>query len=91
MLTAKGRRARDGYRRLAWAIEERWETRFSKKAIDRLRNALKSLVGEPTAQCSPLFHGLEPYPEDWRAAVPRPETLPHYPMVLHRGGFPHGS
>jgi hypothetical protein len=27
----------------------------------------------------------------WRASVPNPETLPHYPMVLHRGGYPDGS
>jgi hypothetical protein len=38
-----------------------------------------------------LFDGLEPYPDGWRASVPRPVTLPHYPMVLHRGGFPDGS
>src|SRR6266567_3548963 len=24
-------------------------------------------------------------------AVRRPATLPHYPMVLHRGGYPDGS
>ena len=29
--------------------------------------------------------------DGWRAAVPKPETLPHYPMLLHRGGFPDGS
>jgi hypothetical protein len=27
----------------------------------------------------------------WRASLRRPATLPHYPMVLHRGGFPDGS
>jgi hypothetical protein len=34
---------------------------------------------------------VEPYPEGWRASVPRPEVLPDFPMVLHRGGFPDGS
>ena len=34
---------------------------------------------------------LEPYPDNWRASVRRPATLPHYPMVLHRGGYPDGS
>jgi len=29
--------------------------------------------------------------EGWRASVPRLEQLPHYPMILHRGGFPDGS
>lgn len=38
-----------------------------------------------------LFEGLEPYPDGWRAKVPRPSTLPHFPMVLHRGGYPDGS
>jgi len=38
-----------------------------------------------------LMRGLEPYPDGWRAKVRRPEILPHYPMVLHRGGYPDGS
>ncbi len=40
---------------------------------------------------SPLFTGLEPDPAGWRGAVRKPRTLPHYPMVLHRGGYPDGS
>ena len=40
---------------------------------------------------SPLMAGLEPYPDNWRAGTPPPRTLPHFPMVLHRGGFPDGS
>jgi hypothetical protein len=39
----------------------------------------------------PLFLALEPYPGNWRARVRPPATLPHYPMVLHRGGYPDGS
>jgi DNA-binding MarR family transcriptional regulator len=35
--------------------------------------------------------GLTPYPDGWRASVRKPESLPHYPMVLHRGGYPDGS
>jgi hypothetical protein len=27
----------------------------------------------------------------WRARVPAPAALPHYPMTLHRGGYPDGS
>jgi hypothetical protein len=47
------------------------------------------LVGEPTAPRSPIFGGLEPHPDGWRAAVRKPNTLPHYPMVLHcMAGFP---
>ena len=38
-----------------------------------------------------LWKGAEPYPDGWRAAVRRPTTLPHYPVISHRGGFPDGS
>jgi hypothetical protein len=43
------------------------------------------------ADKSRLLLGLKPYADGWRAAVREPETLPHFPMVLHRGGFPDGS
>ena len=49
-----------------------------------------------------LSEGLHPYPDGWRArkryveqtnAVIDDPTgrLPHYPMVLHRGGWPDGA
>jgi len=91
VLTAKGRRARDAYHQLVWVIEERWQARFGKGTMRGLWEWLEQLVGQPTAQLSPLFRGLEPYPDGWRASVPRPDGLPHFPMVLHRGGFPDGS
>lgn len=91
VLTAEGRQAQDNYRRLIWDIEERWHSRFGKDAIRRLRKSLDQLLGEPTSRLSPLFRGLEPYPHRWRASLPKPEGLPHYPMVLHRGGYPDGS
>ena len=54
--------------------------------------ALERLVGDPgDLAASPLGPGLEPYPDNWRADVRAPRTLPHYPMVLHRGGYPDGS
>jgi len=72
-------------------IEERRQARFGKEAILSLRDSLEHLVGEPSAEMSPLFRGLEPYPDGWRASVRKPNTLPHYPMVTHRGGYPDGS
>jgi DNA-binding MarR family transcriptional regulator len=90
-LTPKGREAQDAYRQLFGIIEQRWQARFGKGCIRTLRDSLERLVGEPTAQRSPLFRGLDPYPDGWRASVRKPNTLPHYPMVLHRGGFPDGS
>ena len=91
VLTSKGREAQDAYYQLVWAIEERWHKRFGIQSVRRLRESLERLAGEPAAPKSPLWLGLEPYPEGWRASVPRPEGLPHYPLVLHRGGFPDGS
>lgn len=90
-LTPKGREAQDAYHQLLDVIEQRWPSRFGKDDIRNLRESLERLVGEPTAQLSPLFKGLEPYSDGWRASVRKPDTLPHYPMVLHRGGFPDGS
>ena len=90
-LTRKGREAQNAYHRLLGAIEARWQERFGKHNVRSLRDPLERLVGEPTAQNSPLFRGLEPYPDGWRASVRKPTTLPHFPMVLHRGGFPDGS
>jgi DNA-binding MarR family transcriptional regulator len=90
-LTPKGRQARDAYGRLVGAIEERWQEKYGKHSVDTLRESLERLTGGPGTQLSPLFGGLEPYPEGWRASLPKPAELPHFPMVLHRGGFPDGS
>jgi DNA-binding MarR family transcriptional regulator len=89
-LTPQGRLEQDAYRRRLSLIEERWQARFGRETISNLRESLEPLVGEPTSS-SPLFLGLEPYPDGWRASVRKPDTLPHYPMVLHRGGYPDGS
>jgi hypothetical protein len=57
----------------------------------RLRAALEPLVVDPNRGRSPLLAGLQPYEDGWRAAVRAPQTLPHFPMVSHRGGYPDGS
>jgi len=80
-LTPKGREAQDAYRQLLGIIEERWQARFGEETISTLREALGRLVGEPTAQLSPLFRGLEPYPDGRRTSARKPNTLPHYPLV----------
>ena len=90
-LTAKGQKTREAYRRRIESVEERWREQYGKKTVQGLREALEKLAGNGTAAQSPLFQGLEPPPEGWRASVRRPGTLPHFPMVLHRGGFPDGS
>jgi DNA-binding MarR family transcriptional regulator len=91
-LTPKGYEAMDTCQQLFSSIEAEWQVRLGKDAVRNLRPSLEPLVGDATsASSSPLFRGLEPYPDGWRASIPKPNILPHYPMVLHRGGFPDGS
>lgn len=90
VLTAKGLAARKKYFDLLQTIEARWQATFGKK-MPALRSSLESLASDGTAPSSPLFQGLVPYPGNWRASLPLAAVLPHYPMVLHRGGYPDGS
>jgi DNA-binding MarR family transcriptional regulator len=106
-LTPKGQRAQEAYRLLLAAIEERWETRFGADSIGGLRAALQGLLsqaagGQAAGGQPRMSQGLRPYPDGWRAQRPYVTqttavvadpagTLPHYPMVLHRGGWPDGS
>ena len=72
-------------------VEQRWRERFGDEVVDGLVTSLEPLATAPDGEPPPLFAGLEPYPENWRASARHPATLPHYPMVLHRGGYPDGS
>lgn len=89
VLTPEGGNAKRRYHEVLNAIEGRWADAFG-EPLEHLRATLERLAGDGSP-ASPLFSGLNPSPENWRAAVPRPEVLPHYPMVLHRGGYPDGS
>jgi DNA-binding MarR family transcriptional regulator len=89
-LTPRGHIAQQVTGNLVADVEDHWQTRFGTDAVRSLRSSLEPIVGDGTAQ-SPLFGGLTPYPDGWRADVRAPSTLPHYPMVLHRGGYPDGS
>jgi hypothetical protein len=96
-LTPKGREAHDRLRRLHAAVEKRWVARFGADHVDRLRLALQRVRDDPC-----LSNALEPHPDGWRSTKrysahtkamlddPR-RGLPHYPVVLHRGGWPDGS
>ena len=87
-LTPRGLAAQRLYHELTGEIERRWHDRFTPAVTAALRASLEPLAaGQPP----PLFGGLEPYPDNWRALVRRPDVLPHFPMVLHRGGYPDGS
>jgi hypothetical protein len=84
-LTQEGRDARARYHNMVRQIEAAWLERVPDGGLVRLRDLLEGMTGEP------LFRGLKPYPDGWRASVASPTVLPHYPMLLHRGGFPDGS
>jgi hypothetical protein len=91
-LTAeRGVKARVAGRRRQQRVLDEWRQRFGVDAIAELHGALEPIVGDGTRAGSPLFGGLEPYPDGWRAQVPAAELLPWFPMLLHRGGYPDGS
>jgi DNA-binding MarR family transcriptional regulator len=89
-LTEKGLDVRGACGRRIAVLEEGWRAGFGDGVVDQLRGPLERLVGDGGPQ-SPLTAGLQPYPDGWRATVQTPDTLPHHPMVLHRGGYPDGA
>jgi DNA-binding MarR family transcriptional regulator len=91
LLTPKGSDAQEGYGQRVAKIEQQWRAVYGEEAVSLLRESLAQLAGDPATPPSPLLRCLEPYPDGWRASLPKPEALPHYPMILHRGGFPDGS
>jgi DNA-binding MarR family transcriptional regulator len=90
-LTTKGRIAQERFQERLQTTEATWSGTHGPGDVLALRSALEAIVsaGSPTAPR--LWEGLIPYADGWRASVRTPEVLPHYPMVLHRGGFPDGS
>ncbi len=80
-LTPRGGRAREAHIARLRELDAAWAVR-----APGLREVLATLVGGGR-----LSEGLEAPPGSWRAGPPPPQTLPRYPMVLHRGGYPDGS
>jgi hypothetical protein len=72
-------------------VENRWVRHHGKPTIQRLREVLGRLVHKSHDSSPLLLQGLKPYPGTWRASLPDVQTLPRFPMVLHRGGHPDGS
>jgi hypothetical protein len=88
-VTPAGAKLQGEQRRLHARIGKRWDT--------GVRRSLVRILDHPG-----LPAGLEPHPGGWRASKPYTQQteaaladplgrLPHYPMVLHRGGWPDGS
>ena len=90
-LTPEGQGEAGEYAKRVAAIEERWRANAGNKPVDRLRRALEKITDDRDSEESPLRLAVKPYPDGWRAQVPAPAGLAHFPMVLHRGGFPDGS
>jgi DNA-binding MarR family transcriptional regulator len=101
-LTPKGGEAREVAHELHSEVERAWDARFGATTVQRLRVALDGVLGQRDGEHARLSLGLEPPPGGWRATKPYVEQtravladptgrLPHYPMVLHRGGWPDGS
>jgi DNA-binding MarR family transcriptional regulator len=89
-LTPKGARARNAYLQWTESLEGRWPDARSSGAVRRLRRAAERIVGDP-GPGSPLWKGMEPYPDGWRSEIPQRQVLPHFPAVTAKGGFPDGS
>jgi DNA-binding MarR family transcriptional regulator len=89
LLTPKGNKAKEVYSQRVETIEQQWQALYGERPVALLRESLAQLIGDPPP--SSLLCCLEPYPDGWRASLPKPAGLPHYPMILHRGGFPDGS
>ena len=90
-LTSSGVAAQRAALDLIASLEQKWRTRYGANIFNSLRDSLEKIAGNGSAPSSPLFRGLTPYPDGWRATVPPVSTLPQFPMVLHRGGYPDGS
>jgi hypothetical protein len=73
-LTDRGRDARRRGLRRVRGREAAWHERFG----GELRAALAPIVGDGTEAGSPLFAGLEPYPDGWRADGPPPPPRPRF-------------
>jgi DNA-binding transcriptional ArsR family regulator len=87
-LTEKGLNAQRAACARLVELERNWAAQYQ---LGDLRAALEPIAGDGTRAGSPLFQGLESYPDGWRAQVRPAEVLPHFPMVLHRGGYPDGN
>ena len=101
-LTPAGAEARKKHAASLAAIERRWTKSHGAGVIDAVRASLEEM-GSGVKRDKPLYAvGMEIREGSWRAVKPYgeltaafvadpPTSLPHHPMVLHRGGFPDGS
>jgi len=101
-LMQSGIAAQDAYYTIVQSIEDRWNKFYGADTITGLRRCLESLLDREQDGKPLISQGLHPLPGCWRGerpyltqtkaiiASPR-KSLPYYPMVTHRGGWPDGS
>src|SRR5439155_7732012 len=82
-ITDTGRRAVVVADKAVAAVESDWPR--------ELRACLEPLVGDGTVDGSALAEAIRAPEGTWRHRRPRPQTLPHHPVISHRGGYPDGS
>jgi DNA-binding MarR family transcriptional regulator len=101
-LTSAGKDAQAGHIGRLDDVEASWEDMFGKDVVGDLRSSLQAIRDRPGGEDGALSSGLVTPPGGWRDAkryapltaafVASPRAgLAHYPMVLHRGGWPDGS
>ena len=71
-LSPRGLAAQETYHRLTAQIEKRWETRFGKEQIGRLREMLQSLFDRRRGEGTLLSEGLVPPQDTARAGDQAP-------------------
>ncbi len=86
-LTTKGVEVKARYEKLIATLEGEWANKFGAPKIQRLLAALETIVRAEAE----ILGGVQPSAQNWRFNEKPPRTLPHFPMVLHRGGYPDGS
>lgn len=100
-LSPTGHEALDEVTNAARTVERAWRKRFGADDVDALQTALEGLYDE--GDDGPLMRGALVTPEHgWRGTKPwnalseafatdPAGSLPHHPMLTHRGGWPDGS
>ena len=96
-VTSAGSAAQAEHGRRLEEVEQEWDGRFGGGALTALRRALESVVTDESLRPCMVppdgcWRSTGRYKKATAAFVDRPTaTLPHHPMVLHRGGWPDGS
>ena len=82
-LTDSGIEAQRASAAMVADVNARWRERGGVE-LASLRTEVESIVGDGRPG-APVFEGLTPYPECWRAKLRPISALPHQPLVMHRG------